>query len=40
MKEDCFELVFQVTETLNNGKERTFKKKLLSPRYINGQLYH
>lgn len=36
MKEDCFELLFQVTETLNNGKERTFKKKLLSPRFRNG----
>ena len=37
MKEDCFEIVFQVTETLRNGKERTFKKKVLSPRFRNGR---
>lgn len=31
MKQNCYEVVFNVTETLQNGKERTIKKSILSP---------
>lgn len=35
MKQDCYELTFKVTETLQNGNERTFKKTILSPIFRN-----
>ncbi len=31
MKKRFTELTFKVTETCNNGKERTFRKKVLAP---------
>ena len=31
MRQNCYECIFRVTETLQNGKERTIKKSVLSP---------
>lgn len=31
MEQNCYEVVFKVTETCSNGKERAFKKSVLSP---------
>lgn len=34
-----FEIVFQVTETLQNGKERTIRKSVYSERFVGGKFY-
>lgn len=33
----CYEEIFKVTETLQNGKERTVKKSVLCPIFRNGR---
>jgi hypothetical protein len=33
----CYEEIFKVTETLQNGKERTIKKSVLCPIFRNGK---
>ena len=33
----CYEEIFKVTETLQNGKERTIKKSVLCPIFKNGK---
>lgn len=33
----CYENIFNVTETLQNGKERRVKKSVLSPIFKNGK---
>ena len=33
---ECYEMIFRVTETLQNGNERTFKKSVYSPIFRNG----
>ena len=33
----CYEEIFKVTETLQNGKERTIKKSVLCPMFKNGK---
>lgn len=33
----CYELIFKVTETLQNGKERTIKKSVLCPIFKDGK---
>lgn len=33
----CYEDIYLVTETLQNGKERRFKKSVLSPRFKDGK---
>ena len=37
MKALCYETIFCVTETCNNGKERRIKKSVYSPRFRNGK---
>lgn len=39
MKRNLFEMVFQVTETLQSGKERTLKKSVYSERFLNGKFF-
>ena len=39
MKHDLFEMTFRVTETCQNGKERTFKKHVYSERFVNGRFF-
>lgn len=34
MKKRFYELVFRVTETCDNGKERTFKKSVFAPPFF------
>lgn len=36
MKALCYETIFCVTETCNNGNERRIKKSVLFPRFRNG----
>lgn len=36
-KKECIALQFKVTETLNNGKERTTTKTVYSPRFRDGK---
>lgn len=33
----CYEEIFKVTETLQNGKERTYKKSVLCPIFKDGK---
>lgn len=37
MKELMYEVVFEATETLQNGKERRIKKGVLLPRFRDGK---
>jgi hypothetical protein len=33
MRNECFEVIFKVTETCQNGKERRIKKSVYSPKF-------
>ena len=37
MKNPLYEVVFEVTETLQNGKERRVKKSVFMPRFRHGK---
>lgn len=39
MKKQVFAMTFEVTTTLQSGKERTVKKKVYSDRFKNGRFF-